>query len=70
VDTLGKILVVLAVVFAVVGGVVLLASRLGVDRLPGDVVYRGRNVTVYAPLGLMLLLSLVMTIALNVFWRR
>jgi hypothetical protein len=69
-DTLGKILVVLAVVFAVVGGGVLLASRLGVDRLPGDVVYRGRNVTVYAPLGLMLLLSLVMTIALNVFWRR
>jgi hypothetical protein len=70
VDTLGKILVVLAVVFAVVGGVLLLASRLGVDRPPGDVVYRGRNVTVYAPLGLMLLLSLVMTIALNVFLRR
>jgi hypothetical protein len=70
VATLGKTLLALALLFAVAGGVCLLVSRLGFNRFPGDIVYRGRNVTVYVPLGLMILLSLILTIALNLFWRR
>jgi hypothetical protein len=48
----------------------LLFSRLGMSHLPGDIVIRGKNVTVYIPLGLMLVASVLLTILLNVFWRR
>jgi uncharacterized integral membrane protein len=41
-----------------------------VDRLPGDLVFRRGGVTVYFPLGLMILLSVVGTILLNIFLRR
>jgi len=51
------------------GKMLLVASQLGMSRLPGDLVIRRKNVTVYAPLGLMIFLSLLLTIVLNV-WRR
>jgi hypothetical protein len=69
-ETLGKSLMILAVVLAAAGAVFLLLSRAGLDRLPGDLVYRGDKVTVYVPLGLSILLSVVLTIALNLIWRR
>jgi hypothetical protein len=69
-NTLGKLLLAVAILLGVVGGTLLLLSHFGIGRLPGDVVIRRRNVTIYAPLGLMLVLSLVLTIVLNLFWRR
>ena len=52
------------------GGVFLLLGRLGLDRLPGDIVFRRGNATVYFPIGLMILLSVLGTILLNIFFRR
>jgi S-adenosylmethionine:tRNA ribosyltransferase-isomerase len=69
-EGIGKLLVGVAVVLLVIGGVFLLLSRFGLDRLPGDLVFRRGNLTVYAPIGLMILLSVVLTIVLNVFLRR
>jgi DUF2905 family protein len=69
-ETLAKTLLALGVLLAVLGGVLLVLSRAEIDRLPGDLVFRRRNVTVYVPLGLMILLSALLTIALNLFWRR
>jgi Protein of unknown function (DUF2905) len=69
VETLGKTLLVLALLLAICGGVLLLLSSMGLNRLPGDVVYRGKNVVVYAPIGLMIFLSVLLTILLNLFWR-
>ena len=59
-----------AVGLLVLGGLFLLLGRLGLDRLPGDLVFRRGGVTVYFPLGLMILLSVVGTILLNIFLRR
>lgn len=59
-----------AVVLAVLGGLFLLFGRLGLDRLPGDLTFRGGSFTVYLPIGLMILLSIVGTILLNIFLRR
>ena len=64
-ETAGRILILGAVVLAVVGGLLLLLAKLGVTGLPGDFVYRRGNLTVYAPIGLMILLSIVLTIVLN-----
>ena len=69
-EGLGKLLIGGAVVLLVLGGIFLLLSKFGLERLPGDLVFRRGNLTVYAPIGLMILVSVVLTILLNVFFRR
>ena len=59
-----------AVVLLVIGGLFLLLGRLGIDRLPGDLVLRRGNATFYFPIGLMILISVVGTIVLNLVFRR
>lgn len=70
IEGLGRILIGVAIVLLVLGGLFLLLGRLGIDRLPGDLVFRRGNATVYFPIGLMILLSVVGTILLNLFFRR
>jgi multisubunit Na+/H+ antiporter MnhG subunit len=69
-EGLGKILIVAALVLVVLGAIFLLLGRLGIDRLPGDLVFRRGNATFYFPIGLMILLSVVGTIVLNLVFRR
>ncbi|MGB3681672.1 MAG: DUF2905 domain-containing protein [Rubrobacteraceae bacterium] len=69
-ENIGKFLIGGAVLLLVIGGVFLLLGRLGIDRLPGDLVFRRGNATVYFPIGLMILLSVIGTILLNVLFRR
>ena len=59
-----------AVVLLILGGLFLLLGRLGIDRLPGDLVFRRGNATFYLPVGLMILLSIVGTLVLNILFRR
>jgi hypothetical protein len=69
-ESVGRLLVGGALVLLVLGGLFLLLGRLGLDRLPGDLVLRRGNLTVYFPVGLMILLSVIGTIVLNVLFRR
>ncbi len=69
-EGIGKLLIGGAIVLLVLGGVFLLLGRFGFDRLPGDLLFRRGNLTVYAPIGLMILVSVVLTILLNLFFRR
>ena len=69
-EGIGRFLIGGALVLLVLGVLFLLLGRLGLDRLPGDLVFRRGNLTVYAPIGLMILLSIVGTILLNIFLRR
>ena len=69
-EGVGKLLIGGAVVLLVLGGLLFLLGRFGVDRLPGDLVLRRGNFTFYFPIGLMILLSVVGTIVLNFVFRR
>jgi hypothetical protein len=69
-EGIGKLLIGGAVVLLVLGGALYLLGRFGVDRLPGDLVFRRGNFTLYFPIGLMILLSVVGTIVLNIVLRR
>jgi uncharacterized membrane protein len=69
-EGVGKVLIGGAVVLLVLGGVLFLLGRFGVDRLPGDLVFRRGNFTLYFPIGLMILLSVVGTIVLNIVFCR
>ena len=68
-ETAAKVLLGLALVLALAGAGLLLASKLGLERLPGDVVVKKGNFTLYAPIGLMIVLSLVATVILNLISR-
>ena len=69
-EGVGKLLIGGAVVLLVIGGVLFLLGRFGVDRLPGDLVFRRGDLTLYIPVGLMVLLSVVGTLVLNIIFRR
>jgi hypothetical protein len=69
-EAIGKLLIGGAIVLLVVGALFLLFGRFGVDRLPGDLVFKRGGVTVYFPIGIMILLSIVGTVLLNLFLRR
>jgi hypothetical protein len=56
---------------AVVVGLLIAAGGFGwFGRLPGDLRFEGERTRVYVPLVSMLLLSLVLTLLLNLFLRR
>jgi uncharacterized membrane protein len=69
-EGVGKLLIGGAVVLLVLGGLLFLLGRFGVDRLPGDLVFRRGDFSLYFPIGLMILLSVVGTIVLNILFRR
>lgn len=64
---LGKFLLIIGGVIAILGAVLLFAGRFHVPigRLPGDVVYRGRNTVVYFPIVTSLVLSAILSL---IFW--
>jgi hypothetical protein len=66
-NELGKALLGLGLLLALIGALVLLAARTGLPlgRLPGDISYKGKNFSVYVPLGTSLLISMVMSVILN-----
>jgi hypothetical protein len=70
---LGRLLMVVGGGIFVLGLVLLLAGRVpGLGQLPGDIRIQRDNFTLYAPLGTMLLLSILLTVVVNLiarFWR-
>ena len=67
----GKLLVFLGGLLLVVGVVLMLLGKtnLPIGRLPGDIIYRGKNTTVYFPLATCILLSVVLTAVMYLIGR-
>jgi len=61
---MGRVIVFLGIALVVIGGIVMLLGRTGVPlgRLPGDIVYRGKNTIFYFPLATSILLSVVLSL--------
>jgi len=68
---LGKMLVGIGLLLAVLGAVILLAARFGLPlgQLAGDIRYRGKNVSFYFPLGTCILISVVLSAILYLLSR-
>ena len=60
---MGRLLVVLGMALVVIGGIVMLLGRTGLPlgRLPGDILYRGKNTTFYFPLATSIVVSVVLS---------
>jgi hypothetical protein len=68
---MGRGLILLGILIVAAGGAVLLADRIPwLGRLPGDIVVRRGPATFYFPLITCLVISVVLTIVVNLFWRR
>ena len=61
--SLGYVMLSAGLLLVLIGGLMLLASRMGIPlgRLPGDIALRGKHFTVYAPVATCLLLSLILS---------
>lgn len=68
---LGRMLVILGAVIVAVGLVMMFADRIPfLGRLPGDIVIRRRNSTFYFPVVTMLVISVLLSLLLNLFSRK
>jgi hypothetical protein len=70
--SLGRVLILTGLFLVFCGVVALLLERfhLPFGRLPGDIVYRGRNTTIYFPLITCLLLSVLASLVMWLLNRR
>ena len=67
---LGRLLIIVGIVIAIAGVILILLDRVGLPgRLPGDVMIRGKNWTLWIPLATSLIISIVLTVLLNLFRR-
>lgn len=67
----GKMLLGLGLLLIVIGAVLMIAARFGLPlgRLPGDITYWGKNVSVFFPLGSSILISAVLSILIYLISR-
>ena len=70
-DSMARMLIILGVVLALVGGLFLLVGKIPfLGRLPGYIVLRREHWSLYFPLTTSILISLVLTLLFSVFGRR
>ncbi|ADI01525.1 MAG TPA: DUF2905 domain-containing protein [Syntrophothermus lipocalidus] len=70
-EGMAKLLIVSGLILVVLGMVFLGAAKFGGSfRLPGDIYYHRGNFTFYFPVVTCIVLSLILTFLLNLFWRR
>jgi hypothetical protein len=67
---LGRILLIVGIVLVVIGGLAVLGVRLPFGRLPGDIAIEGERGGFYFPVVTMIVVSIVLTVLLNIFLRR
>lgn len=68
-DSIGKTLLVIGGVIALTGILFLLMGRVGLGRLPGDIVIKRENLTIFFPITTMIVISILLTLFFNLFRR-
>lgn len=63
---MGKVFLLIGILFILVGGLLSLLEGLGLGKLPFDIVVKAGNLRVYIPLGTALLISVVLTLLINI----
>jgi hypothetical protein len=67
---MGRLLLVVGILIALVGLVFMIGARIPfLGRLPGDISFSRGNTHVYFPLATSIVLSLLLTLLLNFFFR-
>jgi len=67
----GRTIMILGVALILIGGAIILLGRTGMPlgRLPGDIVYKGKNTTFYFPVVTSIVVSIVVSVLIYLFGR-
>jgi hypothetical protein len=67
----GKLLIIIGIIIAVIGVILVFSGKIPwIGRLPGDLVWRGKNVSFYLPITTSILISILLTVILWFINRR
>ncbi|MGH9194431.1 MAG: DUF2905 domain-containing protein [Acidimicrobiia bacterium] len=69
-ETLGRLILGLGFVLLIIGGVFVLLGRFGVPSLPGDISFKRGGTQFFFPIGTSILISIILTVILNLVLRR
>lgn len=72
-ESLGRLILGLGFILLVIGGVFVLLGRFGgpaLRFLPGDISFRRGGVQLFLPIGTSILISIILTVVLNLLLRR
>lgn len=67
---LGRMLLFVGLVIAAAGALLIVGERLGLGKLPGDLLWKRKNTTISFPIMTSLVVSVVLTVILNLILRR
>ncbi len=70
IGNIGKMIIGIGIVTIIVGLALMLGGKIGLGRLPGDILIRRGNFTFYFPLVTGIIISIILTIILNLIFRR
>ncbi|MGB9750000.1 MAG: DUF2905 family protein [Caldisericia bacterium] len=65
-----RIIIIFGIVLILIGIVFYFIDKLPFFKLPGDIVIRRKNLTIYIPLVTMIIISIILTIILNLIFRK
>ena len=69
-DGIGKLLLIAGIAIAVIGLLFILAPKIPlIGKLPGDIILRRGDATFYFPLATSIVISIVLTVLLNIAFR-
>jgi hypothetical protein len=71
INTLGKILIAIGGIIILVGLVLVFVGKIPfIGKLPGDISIKGKSFSVYFPIVTCLILSIILTLIFNLFFRK
>lgn len=65
----GRLLLVVGSIIIITGLMIILAERMGIGRLPGDILIRRENLTIFFPITTMIIISIILTLIFNLIRR-
>ena len=68
--SIGKALIILGIILIVAGALFVLGERIGLGRLFGDIYIKKGNFTFYFPVATSIIVSIILTILFNIFFRK
>lgn len=70
-NEIGRLLLVLGIILVVVGVIFMFADKIPlIGRLPGDILIKRKNFSFYFPIVTCILLSVLLTVIFNLFFRK
>jgi len=69
-ESIGRLIIMLGIILIVIGAAITFGSKIGLGRLPGDIFIRRGNMTFYFPILTSIVISILLTVVANLFFRK